>query len=230
MGNTGAVAEIEMGRRERKRLATHRQLRLAALRLCAERGLASVTVEDIAEAVDVSTRTFYDHFSNKQEAIVGFDASRVDHLREALRSRPLEEAPLVSLQCALRELLVEAGEEWPLRMAVIRANPELLPRMFSSFSIAEKAMVDEIATRVGTDRDHSLYPVLVTAVATSALRSAIGYWRASGESRRLLDVFDEAFERVGDGLPAPAETTTRRSTTRGPRAATSGRARGAPRC
>jgi AcrR family transcriptional regulator len=39
--------------RERKKLATRRLLRRAALELIAERGLANVTVEDIAEAADV---------------------------------------------------------------------------------------------------------------------------------------------------------------------------------
>ena len=36
--------------RERKKLATHRLLRRVALDLVAERGLANVTVEEIAEA------------------------------------------------------------------------------------------------------------------------------------------------------------------------------------
>lgn len=193
-----------MGRRERKKLATHRLLRSAALEMSAERGLAKVTVEDIAEAADVSVRTFYDHFATKEDAIVGFDASRVDQLREALTERPLDEPPLESLRNVFRELLVESSEEWPLRMEVIRANPDLLPRMFSSFAVSEKAMIEVIASRTGTDSEHDLYPILITAVATGAFRTSISVWRASGGRVVLTEVFDAAFEQVSLGLPAPS--------------------------
>ncbi|NNN00541.1 MAG: TetR family transcriptional regulator, partial [Acidimicrobiaceae bacterium] len=98
--------DSEVGRRERKRLKTHDELRRAALELSAERGLAKVTVEDIAEAADVSLRTFYDHFPSKEDAIVGFDESRVEHLRMALLERPEEEAPLESLRYVLHQLHV----------------------------------------------------------------------------------------------------------------------------
>ena len=79
-----------IGRRERKRLATHHALRVAALRLGAERGIRDVTVEEIATAADVSVRTFYDHFPSTEDAIIGFDAWRVDQLRDALASRPAD--------------------------------------------------------------------------------------------------------------------------------------------
>jgi len=211
--HTAIMQSNELGRRERKKLTTHRLLRSAALKMSAERGLARVTVEDIAEAADVSVRTFYDHFATKEDAIVGFDASRVDQLREALTDRPLDERPLESLRIVLRELLVESSEEWPLRMEVIRANPDLLPRMFSSFAVSEKAMIEVIAARTGTDREHDLYPILITAVATGAFRTSISVWRASGAKLVLTEVFDAAFEQVSHGLPAPATragTTARR--------------------
>jgi AcrR family transcriptional regulator len=210
------MSSNELGRRERKKLTTHRLLRSAALQLSAERGLSKVTVEDIAEAADVSVRTFYDHFATKEDAIVGFDASRVDQLREALVERPDDEAPLDSLRSVLRELLVESSEEWPLRMEVIRANPDLLPRMFSSFAVSEKAMIEVIASRTGTDPEHDLYPILITAVATGALRSSISVWRASGGKLVLSEVFDAAFKRVSLGLPAPVAP---RLTSRRPKAA-----------
>lgn len=201
-----------VGRRERKKSLTHQQLRAAALRLGAEKGLQKVTVEDIAEAADVSTRTFYDHFSSKEDAIVGFDEERVQQLRDALRQRPLDEQPLDALRVVMRQLLQESSEEWPLRMRIIRFEPTLLSRMFDSFTSVERAMVEVIAERTLRDPDTDLYPVLVTAVATGAFRASVRFWHRSGEATPLATIFDDAFLQVSSGLRAPAAAVKGRRT------------------
>jgi len=196
------VAE-HSGRRERKKLTTHQLLRSAALRLGAERCLADVTVEEIAEEADVSVRTFYDHFRSKEDAMIGFDAYRVDRLRVALAERPLGESPLDALHTVLRMMLEESSFEWPLRMKVIATNPALLPRMFTSFIVYERAMIEAVAARTGLDPDHDLYPAVVTAVAAGALRASLTVWRANGERDDLTKIFDAAFAHVAHGLVAP---------------------------
>jgi AcrR family transcriptional regulator len=200
----------EIGRRDRKRIQTHDALRKAALQLSAEHGLQKVTVEDIADAADVSIRTFYDHFPSKEDAIIGFDASRVEHLRLALHDRPDEESPLDSLRFVLHQLHVESREEWPLRMRVIKTNPSLLPKMFASFAVFERAMIETIAQRTQTDPAVDLYPALVTAVATGAFRAVISTWRSGGERLAFDDLFASAFEQLGSGLEAPKRAPVRR--------------------
>ena len=191
------------GRRERKKLTTHQLLRSAALRLGAERCLADVTVEEIAEEADVSVRTFYDHFHSKEDAMIGFDAYRVDQLRVALAERPLGESALDALHTVLRMMLEESSFEWPLRMKVIATNPALLPRMFTSFIVYERAMIEAVAARTGLDPDHDLYPAVVTAVAVGALRASLTVWRAGGERDDLTEIFDTAFAHVAHGLVEP---------------------------
>ena len=209
------MATTELGRRDRKKLATHQTLRSAALRLVAERGLHEVTVEDIAEAADVSVRTFFNHFPSKEDAIVGLDPERVDQLSGALAARPAGEPPLAALRAVLGELastMVERSEEWPLRMEVVRASPALLPRLLASFAIYERALVEVIGSRTGTDPDRDLYPALATAVAMGAFRAAVASWRTNKGARPLPKLLDAAFTQVAAGLPAPdaAEGSARR--------------------
>ena len=206
MCQTSRMTIGDVGRRERKKSATHRQLRSAALRLVAKRGLQKVTVEDIAEAADVSTRTFYDHFASKEDAIVGFDAVRVNQFRTSLRARPPDEQPLRALRAVMRALLDESSEEWPLRMEIIRFDPELLARMFASFASVEQAMIEVIGERTGADPDRDLYPVLVTAVATGAFRASVSSWHRTGEAVPLSKIFDAAFDQVAAGLTVPSTT------------------------
>ncbi|MDE2282272.1 MAG: TetR family transcriptional regulator [Actinomycetales bacterium] len=192
-----------IGRRERKRLATHHALRAAALRLGAERGIRDVTVEEIATAADVSVRTFYDHFPSKEDAIIGFDAWRVDQLRDALADRPADEAPLEALRVVMGQLFHESSGEWPLRMRAINADPALLGRMFVSFIAYERALVEVIAQRTGLDSERDPYPALVTAVATAAFRASMTTARASGGALDPAATFDAAITRLGAALSPP---------------------------
>ncbi len=196
----------EIGRRDRKRLSTHWRLRSAALRLVAEHGLSQVTVEEIAEAADVSIRTFFNHFPSKEDVIIGLDPGLVEHLAEALAARPATEAPLVALRAVLEELtaqMMDRDQEWTLRMEVLHRYPALIPRAFAAFATYERALAEVIGMRTQTDPDSDLYPALTTAVAFGVLRAVVMSWRGGERASDLPGLLDDAFARVSAGLPAP---------------------------
>src|ERR1700752_3930116 len=98
------ACEPAVSLRERKKLATRRLLRRAALELIAERGFSNVTVEDIAEAANVSPRTFFNYFPSKEAALFGGqDPDRAATLRDRLTSRPAGEPVLDVLRTVLAE-------------------------------------------------------------------------------------------------------------------------------
>jgi AcrR family transcriptional regulator len=68
---------------DRRVQRTHRALREALIELILERGWDGASVQDVCERADVGRSTFYTHFADKEELLLG----GFDSLREFLRSR-----------------------------------------------------------------------------------------------------------------------------------------------
>ncbi|MDP9843033.1 TetR family transcriptional regulator [Streptosporangium lutulentum] len=196
----------ELGRRHRKKLETRAALEHAALTLVAERGLAGVTVEDIAEAVDVSSRTFFNYFPSKEDALIGPSPASATELRERLEALPSDVPVLEALRLMSR---IEAGhvqeqrEQWLLRLKVFKQNPSLLPRLVVGGTETERVLTSAVARRVGVEPGTSGYPELATAAAMAAFRVAMIRWSAADGSPSLADLVDEAFSQLAAGLPNP---------------------------
>ena len=199
------------GRRERKKLQTRRALQEAALRLVDERGFDAVTVEDIAEAVDVSKRTFFNYFSSKEQAILGHVPTAAEELRRAVSERPPGESTLKTLEAVLER---HAGQysggrsEWLARRRVIRSDPRLLAASAAGWIDLERTLVEAVAERLALDPERDLYPSLVVSAAISATRVAM--LRARSGSGAISALMAEAFAALASGLDAPLHAGNRR--------------------
>ena len=65
------VSESATGLRELKKVETTRRITLCAQRLTDERGLDGFTMDDLAEAAEVSRRTLFNYFPGKVDAVLG---------------------------------------------------------------------------------------------------------------------------------------------------------------
>ena len=197
--------------RERKKLATRRALQRVTLDLVAERGYSHVTVEDIAEAAEVSPRTFFNYFASKEAALLGVDPERTENLRRRLVDEPPDKSPLE----ALRHVLVDeasklSGElaelggapaDWVCRIKSALVDPHLRAAQAAHMTQVEHAVVSGLAERLGTDPRRDPYPVLLASTAIGLMRAVISIWAGLGDAVALDSLTDSAFQALADGLP-----------------------------
>ena len=88
-----------LGLRERKKLRTRETIRREAFRLFEANGYSNTTVEQIADAAEVSPRTFFRYFPAKEDVLI--DNELIPPIIEAFRTAPLEMTPLTAYRHAV---------------------------------------------------------------------------------------------------------------------------------
>jgi AcrR family transcriptional regulator len=210
-----ALTEPRPSLRERKKLATRRALRRVAMDLVSERGFAHVTVEDIAEAADVSPRTFFNYFPSKEAALFGADPDRTEALRmrlvqESPGSGPIEALRLVLIDeaRAVTDELAELGgdpAEWLRRMKASHADPHLRAARAAHTAMTECTVASALAERLGIDSERDPYPMVLASAAMGVMRATFSFWGSSGGTMPLDQLVDAAFRALADGLPENCE-------------------------
>jgi AcrR family transcriptional regulator len=198
-----STATSPVDRRGRKKAETREALTKAALRLALAHGYEQLTVEAITDAADVSVRTFFNYFASKDDALLATDPGGAEAVAAAVVARPAEESPVAALRAVLGQLgdsFEQRKPLWRSRLELVRANPHLWPRLFSSFSAFERALTEAVAARSGCDPDTDLFPGVVAAAVVGAMRVAVTHWHARGEGVALADLLADAFDILASGL------------------------------
>lgn len=201
--NTHADPAPQPGLRERKRRRTRHAIEDAAVRLFERHGFEAVTVETIAEAADVSPRTFFHYFPSKEDTVLAEFDDRLARLGEALARRPPDEAPLAAVRGALLTVAgdyEQARDRLLVRARLIAATPALFARNLQLHARWEEVVAEAVAGRLGVDRDADPRPRLVATAAIGAMRVAQTRWLAEDGASSLPAHVAEALDLLEGGL------------------------------
>jgi AcrR family transcriptional regulator len=154
------------GLRERKKARTRVAIRQHALRLFREQGYAATTVEQIAEAAEVSPSTFFRYFPTKEDVVLrdDFDPMAI----ERFEAQPPDLSPIAALRAAMRETFADAPagqiEQWQELNKLTTSIPELRARALDEFMRSVKMVTDLMAKRLGRDPDDLAVRTLAGAI------------------------------------------------------------------
>ncbi|MFF3569431.1 acyl-CoA-like ligand-binding transcription factor [Nocardia jiangxiensis] len=150
-----AASSPRMGLRERKKERTRRTIRTEAMRLFAEQGYAETTVEQIAEAADISPSTFFRYFPSKEQVVLTDDLD--PPMIRAVEAQPAELSPLRAFLCATVEVFdslePEDLEFEQQRMKLIYTVPELASVIARETERNVRLVARLIADRTGRSAD-----------------------------------------------------------------------------
>jgi AcrR family transcriptional regulator len=190
---TAATTRERPGLRERKKRRTHDALLRAALELFTTQGYEATTVDEIAEAVDVSQRTFFRYFAGKEEAALAVMNLTQEHFLAAVRARPADEAPLEAMRNAVLEgwdAIGEAVEQVvPVDLflrayGMVESTPALLAAHLRRADDVAREMERIVAEREGLDVDTDARPRVAVAVFSGVMRVTERMWALGGDLSR----------------------------------------------
>jgi AcrR family transcriptional regulator len=158
------------GLRERKKRATRNAIRDAAMKLFADHGFGGTTIDQIAEAADVSRATVFSYFPTKEEIVFGEAGAAIDELATRLHDRPDHHATIEVVRAWLDDLAGWFEPELVLQQRLAREVPVVGARRLQLFGDAERAIADSLHAELGLDQQ--LAARLAAAALVAGLRVA----------------------------------------------------------
>lgn len=207
--------------RRRERVAF--QIERAALELFARYSPEDVTIDQIASAADISTRTFFRYFASRDEVLAALPLRSLSRISELVRSRPPSESVLQAFTEAEQAVRLDPSErELVLLWGIVRERSPVAATLALAHSAVSRAGVYEklIAERTRAQPDDPAVEAMASAIG-GVISYAFGRWVRLGGRAPLgqmiaesLSVLKDIDRPAGGALSAVAPSETGEDATR----------------
>jgi AcrR family transcriptional regulator len=206
------VRSDEPSLRERKKQRTREALTTAAFDLFTRKGFEATTVEEIADAVEISTRTFFRYFLSKDDVIITAVNEQYTAAFAAFAQRPADEPVLTALRRAMVSQIrsCEAGtaglpaERFACVVAMLTVTPSLSARTLEFCAARIPELAELVAARMGVSAVADARPTLVAAVALTTIPKVAEELSKRDPAKTSSALMDEALELLEASINYPA--------------------------
>jgi AcrR family transcriptional regulator len=194
-------AAQQMSLRERKKLKTRMRMRAEAFRLFREQGYDATTIDQIAEAAEVSPSTFYRYFATKEDLVVTDEYDPI--IADMLRARPGDESAVASMRVVMREvaaaMIAQDRDEMLLRAHLMKAVPAVRARSLEVQGHTKQLLLELLAERSGRPVDDFETRVGVAALL-AAMMEAYMCWVDDGGNADITAIMDQVLDIIEYGV------------------------------
>jgi AcrR family transcriptional regulator len=197
--------------RERKKLITRQALIDTAEELFAERGFDNVTVAEIADAVNIATKTVFVYFPAKEDLVFHGENEMRDLLVDHIRDRDPGQTPLDAVATLLSRLMITSPRgpvaDLDRLVRTVGDSTVLRSRMRLMWERFEEAIAAVLAEETG-EQPHAPRPrvaaaQIIVVFRTMSTPDVMAYLRSHPKAQRRK-AFDHwltvATEMVGQGI------------------------------
>lgn len=184
------------GLRERKQERVRQDIMDAGLRLFVEQGFDATTVDQIADAAQISRRTLFRYFETKGDILMAAMRGMSDFLEASLRARPANEAPLLSLLeifIALSRQLASSGVDSYSLAYMIDRDPSLRQYSLQKHAEWEDRIASVLLERLPAKRRNQVGAALLARIGVGSFRTALDQWLANEGRGQLKTHLVETF-------------------------------------
>jgi AcrR family transcriptional regulator len=182
------------------RRAVRTQIAEAAIALFVAEGFDETTVDQIAAAVGISSRSVFRYFATKEDMVVGHLDEIGERLAAALEARPRDESPWVALRRAMDPHIEDLNGNTDANVAtavMLSGTAALRGALLNKRARWEAALVPNVIRRLkGPARVRELQARAVVSAALACLNTAVDEWARSGGTKPLDKLLDSAIDAV----------------------------------
>ncbi len=186
------VTDRPLGLRERKKIKTRQAIRREAFRLFDTNGYAATTVEQIAEAAEVSPSTFFRYFPSKESLLLADDLDPL--VLEAFKAQPPDLSPSQAIRRAyaatMAGLSPEQLEFENTRQRLIFSIPELKAALYDEYYRTVNVMAEAIGHRIGRPAGDFEVRVFVGAMVGAMMAAYDSAPKTADTIYRALDFLE----------------------------------------
>jgi AcrR family transcriptional regulator len=186
------VTDRPLGLRERKKIKTRQAIRREALRLFDTNGYAATTVEQIAEAAEVSPSTFFRYFPSKESLLLADDLDPL--ILEAFKAQPPDLSPGQAIRRAYETTMAGLSPEQlefeTTRQRLIFSIPELKAALYDEYYRTISVMAEAIGHRIGRPAGDFEVRVFVGAMVGAMMAAYDSAPKTADTVYRALDFLE----------------------------------------
>ncbi|WP_206442446.1 TetR family transcriptional regulator [Streptomyces boncukensis] len=186
------------GLREMTRQAVRQRIAETAIDLFVAHGYDQVTVDQIAAAVGMSTRSFNRYFPNKEDVVLGDGPTWGATVRDHLASRPVDEAAWESLRHAFEALListdaVDVTDDRRKRVMRVLGSTPALRAYNTEKHLAWAGMLTPLVAERIRGKDADLRAEAMVQASLACFDAAMLWWARPDETRTPVELLDAVF-------------------------------------
>jgi len=184
------------GLRERKKQKTKASIQREALRLFKRHGYDETTIEDIAEAAEISPSTFFNYFPTKEDVVIydEYDPQVFAALTQDVEGESLAQS--IKRVIGMLGGMLEGDRDDIYERAKLSVEvPELRARIWEELEKARDLFANVLARRTGRDASDFEIRVISMALVAVAFEASLEWVKQGGEGN-MLDLFERSLETV----------------------------------